>query len=148
MTERSFILDAGKRSLVLLFECIAALDEAKRWTVTIAPVKKERTDQQNRALWGCAYEHLRRQTGNDKQDLHDYFCGERWGWDIKSVMEMRRKVPKRTTTTDYDGARDVISTLELMDFYAFIQQRSAENGFEVPDPDPNWWRKENGRVAA
>lgn len=148
MNKQSFILEQGPRNFVRIVEFLSSLDLKKRWQVTIAPVKKERSDQQNRALWGCAYEHLRRQTGNDKQDLHDYFCGERWGWDVKQIMGMKRKAPKRSTTTGYNGERDVISTLELQDFYSFIQQRSAEHGFDVPDPDQNWWSKESDRVAA
>lgn len=49
--------------------------------------------------------------------------------------------PFRTTTRDDKGKRDVISTLEMADFYAFIQRKSAENGFDVPDPDPDWWQE-------
>jgi hypothetical protein len=148
VNERTFTLERGKRSLVLLFEFIASLSADKRWQVTVAPVKRERSDQQNRALWGCAYEHLRRQTGNDKQDQHDYFCGEYWGWDVSTVMGKKKQKPKRSTTYGFDGERDVITTLQLKDFYEFIQQRAAEQGFDVPDPDPNWWQKESDRVAA
>jgi len=27
---------------------------------------------------------------------------------------------------------------EALEFYAFIQERAAEYGYDVPDPDPMW----------
>lgn len=140
MKEQSFILRRGARNFTSLMAFLSTLDVTKDFQVTIGLVKKERSPQQNKALWGCAYETLRQATGNDKDALHDYFCGEYFGWDIKDVLGMKKKTPKRTTTTGYNGERDVISTIHLQDFYAFIQQRSAETvGVFVPDPDPMWW---------
>lgn len=147
MKEQTFILPRGVRNFTRLMAFLSALDVTKEVQVTIGPVKKERSCQQNKALWGCAYETLRKATGNDKEDLHEYFCGEYFGWDINDVMGQKRKKPKRTTTTDYDGHRDVISTIHLQDFYAFIQQRSAEQGIYVPDPDPMWWSHGQEKAA-
>jgi len=44
----------------------------------------------------------------------------------------------RTTTINADGKREEISVKEALDFYQFIQQRAAEYGFDVPDPDSAW----------
>lgn len=143
MREQTIIFRKGvARNFASLIGFLSAIPKTTEFQVTIGPVKKERSLQQNKALWGCAYEALRKATGNDKEDLHDYFCGEYFGWDIKEVMGSKKKEPKRTTTTGYDGERDVITTLQLSDFYAFIQQRAAENGYYVPDPDPTWWSRE------
>lgn len=140
MKEQSFILRRGPRNFTSLMAFLSVLDVTKEWAVTIGPVKKERSDLQNRALWGCAYKTLRDATGNDPEDLHTYFCGEYFGWTEYEVMGSKRKRPTRTTTKDADGKRDVISTMHLSDFYAFIQQRAAETvGVFVPDPDPTWW---------
>ena len=98
--------------------------------------KATRSSAQNRALWGVAYKALREQTGNEAPELHKYFCGEYFGWVVGEVFGMAKKDPRRTTTHDDDGRRDTISKAEFADFYAFIQQRAAENGFDVPDPDP------------
>lgn len=106
--------------------------------VRVRQVRRERSNLQARALWGCAYKALREQTGNDADDLHTYFCGEFFGWREYDLMGQRRKRPVRTTTTDEDGRRDVITTREMADFYEFIQRRSAEVGYDVPDPDPMW----------
>ena len=145
--DQSFILRRGACSFTALIAALTRLLQERDVQVVIGAVKKERSLQQNKALFGCAYEYLRKATGNDKEDLHDYFCGSYFGWDIKDVMGMKKKVPKRTTTTGYDGERDVITTLQLSDFYAFIQQRAAEEGFYVPDPDPEWWSHAQERAA-
>lgn len=144
MKDQSFILRRGKRSFASLIEFLSNLPQDKEFQVSISGVKKERSDLQNRALWGCAYKTLRDATGNDPDDLHTYFCGEYFGWTEYEVMGALRKRPRRTTTKDEDGKRDVISTIHLSDFYAFIQQRSAETvGVYVPDPDPMWWSYAN-----
>lgn len=148
MKEQTFILPRGVRNFTRLIAFLSAADVTKELQVTIGPVKKERSNQQNKALWGCAYEHIRKATGNDKDDLHEMFCGEYFGWEVREVMGRKKRFPKRTTTTGYDGKRDVISTKDLQDFYAFIQQRAAEYSVFVPDPDPMWFlREEEARAA-
>jgi len=149
MKEQTFILRRGKRNFTSLMAFLSALDVTKDFQVTIGLVKKERSDLQNRALWGCAYKTLRDATGNDPEDLHTYFCGEYFGWVEYEVMGATRKRPRRSTTKDENGKRDVISTIHLQDFYGFIQQRSAETvGVYVPDPDPMWFAHEEEARAA
>lgn len=140
MRDQSFLLRKGPRNFTSLVAFLSALPQDKEFQVTISDVKKERSNLQNRALWGCAYRTLSEATGNDPEDLHTYFCGEFFGWTEYEVMGATRKRPGRTTTKDQDGKRDVISTAQLSDFYAFVQQRAAEIGFYVPDPDPLWWQ--------
>lgn len=117
---------------------IEQLDTKKTFVVEIKRYQKPRSNVQNKALWGCAYRALREQTGNEPDDLHMFFCGEFFGWVTVDVMGLAKKRPRRTTTHDEDGKRALMSTLWFYDFYEFIQQRSAENGFDVPDPDPFW----------
>ena len=102
---------------------------------------RKRSDLQNRALWGVAYEALRQQTGNDKDDLHLFFCGDFFGWATYELMGEKRKRPRRTTTRDEEGKHDPIDVGLMADFYDHIQRRAAENGYDVPDPDPLWWEK-------
>lgn len=149
MKEQTFILRRGVRNFTSLMAFLSTLDVTKDFQVTIGLVKKERSDLQNRALWGCAYKTLRDATGNDAEDLHTYFCGEYFGWVEYDVLGATRKRPRRSTTKDENGKRDVISTRDLQDFYAFIQQRSAETvGVFVPDPDPMWFAREEDARAA
>lgn len=109
-----------------------ALPQDKAWQVTVCAFKKTRSNQQNRALWGVAYKVLSDATGNEPEDLHEYFLGEWGGWDTIKVLGQKRRVPIRRSSK--------LSTLEFSDFYAFIQRRSAETvGVYVPDPDPDYW---------
>lgn len=114
-------------------------------TVTIEEAKTERSDLQRRSLFGCAYKALMAQMGlsgeSEKNDLHEFLCGEFWGWREKNIMGQIHRYPIRTTTRGEDGKRDVISVREQLDFYAWIQRRAAENGYDVPDPEKEWFRK-------
>ena len=149
MRDQTFILRRGPRNFASLIGFLSALSKDKEFQITVGEAKKERSDLQNRALWGCAYKTLREATGNDPEDLHTYFCGEYFGWTEYEVMGQKRKRPFRSTTKDEHGNRNVITTLQLSDFYAFIQQRSAETvGVFIPDPDPMWWSKDERRRAA
>lgn len=109
--------------------------------VSVQEYVPERTAKQRNSLFGVAYKALMEQMGlrgeRDKQELHNLFCGDYWGW--RDVGMVRR--PVRTTTTDEHGRRDVISIRQQMAFYAFIQQRAAEYGYDVPDPEKEWFRK-------
>lgn len=133
----TFVIPAESRasSIERLSRFVGVCLPGKRLLVTVGLYRKRRSDQQNRALWGVAYKALREQTGNEPEDLHAYFCGEYWSWKEINVFGQRKRVPLRTTTIDADGRRNPVSTVEFNDFYAFIQQRSAENGFNVPDPN-------------
>ncbi len=126
-----------------LFAFIDKLPADKAWCIEIEPLKKERTLKQNKALFGLAYVELEQQSGNEKNDLHEYFCGEFFGWVDKSVMGRVKRVPYRTTTTDHNGRYDVVETKIFANFYDFIQRRSAENGYYVSDPDPMWRVKDS-----
>jgi len=134
--------DSRARIKANLFQFIDKLPKNKQYQVVIEPLVNERSLLQNKALFGVAYKELNEQSGNDKNDLHDFFCGEYFGWEEFHVMGMRKRKPVRTTTIDETGKRAPIDTKEFANFYAFIQQRSAQNGFYVSDPDPMWNRPE------
>ena len=143
MKEVVFTFRNGLRDFARLLACLCGIPADQDVVVTVGPFKKERSNLQNRALWGLAYKTLHEATGNDPEDLHTYFCGEYFGWTEYTVMDRKRKRPRRTTTKDEHGKHDVISTLDLSNFYAFIQRRAAETvGVYVPDPDPRWWERD------
>ena len=101
----------------------------KELRVEVSEYRKRRSKDQNAALWGIAYKTLSYSTGNDPDDLHTYFLGEWSGWETIDVMGQKRRVPIKRSST--------LSTVEFAEFYAFIQQRSAETvGVYIPDPDP------------
>lgn len=118
----------------------------RRLKITICEARQERSDPQNHALWGVAYppimEHMGLRGEREKEELHEFWCGAYFGWTVYEIMGQQKKRPRRTTTTDEQGHRQVMSTVEFMEFYAFIQQKSAEYGVDVPDPDPEWFLAE------
>lgn len=131
--------ETRERAAQSLMAAILRYLPGQRLEVRVRRMRRQRSDLQNRALWGCAYKALTEQTGNDPEDLHTYFCGRFFGWQEYDVMGLMRKRPVRTTTRDERGNRDVIDRGVMAEFYDFIQRESAMAGFDVPDPDPEWW---------
>jgi len=114
------------------------LPDGKAWQLTVEPYAKPRTDDQNAALWAVAYPPLMDFMGlrgdDARKQLHWFLCGEFFGW---VDLPMGRK-PRRTTTKDEHGKRSKVDTKTFADFYSFVQQKGAELGVFVPDPDPFW----------
>lgn len=136
MKEQTFILERSvTRNLTKLVGFLSSLPMDKAWKITIAEHRKTRSNEQNNALWGVAYVAIHEASGNDPEDMHEYFCGEYFGWVERPMFGQRKKRPRRTTTTDASGRRSVLTTIEFMDFYGFIQRRMAEFGIYVPDPN-------------
>lgn len=139
---QKFVLHAGDpERMRILANCAAFLGKltaAKSWTIEIKQSVKERTDPQNKALWGVAYPALQAATGQPANDWHEYMLGEWFGWVEYTLFGKRKLRPARTTTTGYDGEQNKLSTAEFAEYYEFIQARASENGVFVPDPDPLW----------
>ena len=102
--------------------------------------KVTKSDKQNAALWAVAYPPVMEGMGlrgeKERLYIHEYFCGEYFGWKKKTVMGKVKQIPKRTTTRNEEGKRDLLEMKYMADFYNFIQQRAADYGIYVPDPDP------------
>lgn len=124
MTDQIFILPAGKPALLAFLD---RLPMAKKWKVTVAAYRKTRSDQQNRYLWGIAYKALQDATGQPATDWHEYMLGEHFGWLEHELFGKKKLCPL--------GRSSKLSTGEFMDYVAFIQQRAAENGIYIPDPN-------------
>lgn len=120
---------------------IDRLPTTQSWQFAVTKYHKPRSDKQRKALFGAAYRPLMEYMGlrgeRDKEDLHAFFCGEYWGWH-----PVLKNKPVRTTTRNERGEREEINTVDALEFYAFIQQRAAEQGVMVPDPDPFWKERE------
>ena len=128
---RSFVLSENPSERVETVERIAHIMRTvlpgKKVQVTVGQYRKSRSNQQNRALWGIAYKALSEATGNDPDDLHEFFLCEYHGSEIIEVIGQKRKVPLNRSSK--------MSTSEFSDFYQFIQRRSAQAGYNVPDPN-------------
>lgn len=122
------------------------LDEM--WHLILQPFKHERTNQQNRYLRGVATKMLADHIGYEEHEMHTQLCGLHFGWKLEACMPTPnnpkgiRDVPMRTTTTDENGDRDVLNKRDFWDYVEFVQRFGAEHGVVIPDPDPNYFRRE------
>jgi hypothetical protein len=106
---------------------LSACLPGKALRVTVEEVKRKRSDEQNRALWGVAYAALAKETGNNPNDLHEFFLGEHFGWEVYEVLGQKKRRPAKRSSR--------LSKIEFAEFYSFIQQRAAECGYYVPSPN-------------
>lgn len=138
--KRGFVLLPDRRrdriiESLLVFLRRLAPDVAFR--VTIEREAKERTNPQNRYLFGVCYKALADATGHSRDDWHEYFCGEFFGWlERKKPGGRVEHVPRRTTTKDEDGEVSVLEVPEFSDFIEAVRAKAAEYCVFIPDADP------------
>ena len=129
---QSFYLPAtDQRSQIIqrvyrVLECLPM----KRWHVEITEAKPKRSEPQNRYLWGVVYPTILQAgklDGWSANDLHDYLLGEHFGWELVEGFGKKRQRPIRRSAK--------LNKQEFSDYVAFIQQRMAEHGIYVPDPN-------------
>lgn len=103
----------------------------KPWAVTMEEWKKPRTNQQNNFLWGVAYpavlegggEALR---GWTRDDLHEYFLGECFGWEMIEGFGRKRMRPLlRSSRMTKDQFREYLDWLSV---------KCADMGIVIPEP--------------
>jgi hypothetical protein len=119
-------------ALASLIRAIHKLPADKPWQVTIEKYKKRRSNSQNAYLWGVCYPNILEQGGEQlagwtKDDLHSYMLGEHFGWETLEGFGRKRMRPIRRSSK--------LSTMEFQDYVAFIQQKAAELGIVIPDPN-------------
>ena len=133
------------RAIELLANFVRNHLPGKELVVDVYEFAEERTGKQRRSLFGVAYKSLMDQMGlageREKDQLHEMMCGEYWGWTWSSTLGARARVPVRTTTRNELGERDVLSVRQQMAFYDWLQRRAAAYGYDIPDPEPEWFRK-------
>lgn len=133
------------RRIGRVIETLEALPLDHAWRLEIEELKSERSLQQNKYLFGCAYKLISEKTGLEKLDLHDDFLKRHFGTRLKRVPlslyhpDGFDEVPLRTTTTDEHGRRSVLGKIPFAEFVEFVQRFAAEQyDVFVPDPDPEY----------
>lgn len=128
---------------------LAALPASKSWRVEVSQYVKTRSNDQCRYLNGVVYATIGAALGFDRDDISEYLCGQFFGWKVKPLPGGRSdEVPVRTTTTDADGKRSVLSVEEFAEYVEFCQRFAAENGIFVPDPESDFHGSARGMRQA
>jgi hypothetical protein len=143
---KEFLLPIFNREIVIprIAACLAALKAGKAFRITIKEEADDRTVQQCRYLNGVPYKLLSEHTGYERDDISEYLCGSYWGWKqvrVPRTPSNPRGIedrPVRTTTTDENGQRDVLSTRDFWEYVEFCQRFGAKHGVYIPDPDPSY----------
>lgn len=118
---------AGVLSNVLTF--LPRLPESKSWEVIVKPLVKARTPTANAFMWSALYAPLVAVAGHTPKDWHEFMCGEYWGWKrVAKPGGRTEEVPKRTTTTNELGERDVLKGPAFADFLEYVANQAAQLG--------------------
>lgn len=142
------ILANGRANADRACAFLQQLPTDKAWEVLVRPCATKRSDAQNRYWWSVVVKTLAESVGYESEEVHSYLCGACFGWKDKRVPKTPRNpdgvesVPLRTTTRDEMGNHSVLSKTEFADLVAFAQRFGAQRGIFIPDPDPEWFMKE------
>ena len=103
----------------------------KAWAVTVEVWKKPRTHPQNNFLWGVAYPAILEGGGEalrgwTRDDLHDYFLGECFGWETLEGFGRKRMRPLKRSSA--------LTKQEFSDYLLFLEARCADMGIVIPEP--------------
>jgi hypothetical protein len=108
------------------------MDDA--WRVEIHRHKPTRSSEQNRYLWAI-YAYILTVGGEEmrgwtKEELHEFFLGEHFGWQEKRIFGRRKMVPARRSSR--------LAKMEFVDFVDSIASFMASQGVYVPTPNDDW----------
>jgi hypothetical protein len=135
---KTFVLSpnaARPKILAAALEYIKTLPDHRVWAVMIDAREKPRSNRQSRYLRGVAYPLIVAKLGHKPDDWHQFFCGEFFGWLRRELPGGRfENIPRRTTTTDEKGKRDVMSAAAFCDLVILVQATAAAAGVDIPDP--------------
>lgn len=117
-----FILKDDKAKKACM-DCIQKLEYG--WAVQVKEHVKKRTIAQNDLMW-LWLSVIARETGNDKDALHEIFKYRILGCDVVEALGYRREVTKSTK---------VLSTAEMSNYLDKIDALMLSIGITLPKPD-------------
>ena len=128
----TIILHAGRPDSSRAAAFLNSLPVDRAWMVVVEPHKAQRSQSQNRYLWGVVYPSFLAGGGEalqgwEAQDLHEFFLGEHFGWETLEGMGRKRVKPLKRSAK--------LTKQEFSDYVAFIQQKAAGMGVYIPDPE-------------
>lgn len=117
-----------ERAVQRVSDYLRAARPGKALVVTVAEQKRKRSDEQNRYWWGVVVATFcKALEGWSAEDVHTYLCGEHFGWErIEGLGKVRLRPIRRSSR---------LNKTEFAGLVAFAQQKGAEHGIYVPDPE-------------
>lgn len=130
------------RAIGRVVEALEDLPHGQTWRVEIEEHRRPRSHPQNAYYWGVVVKTISDSTGYESEEVHEYMCGQVFGWKDRRVPKTPRNpqgfesVPVRTTTTDANGRRAVLGTVEFGEFIEAVRRFAATKmQLNIPDPD-------------
>ncbi len=105
--------------------------KGKTLAVTVEEWKKPRTNQQNAFLWGVAYPAILEGGGEalrgwTRDDLHEYFLGECFGWEVLEGFGRKRMRPVMRSST--------MTKQQFSEYLDWLGAKCADMGIVIPEP--------------
>jgi len=110
---------------------VQGLSPDKTWAIEVTEWKKPRTNQQNAFLWGVAYPAILEGGGEalagwTRDDLHEYFLGECFGWEMLEGFGRKRMRPLKRSSA--------LTKQEFSEYLNFLEGRCMDMGISIPEP--------------
>jgi hypothetical protein len=110
---------------------VQGLSPDKTWAIEVTEWKKPRTNQQNAFLWGVAYPAILEGGGEalagwTRDDLHEYFLGECFGWEMLEGFGRKRMRPLKRSSA--------LTKQEFSEYLNFLEGRCMDMGITIPEP--------------
>ena len=78
------------------------LPGGKAFVIKVDEMKPRRTENQNSLLWALYADIVRlggeEMRGYEKDELHEFFLGNHFGWDVRKVFGKTKHTPKRRSS--------------------------------------------------
>jgi len=110
MTPKTYLLDSPQRAKFVA-ERIRGLDTKRPWELILRPYRRLRSLNQNRRYWKLL-QLASEQTGNDAEDLHEFFKGKYLEPVTVSIGGQARIVPMSTTRLKTDEFGEYVNRVE------------------------------------
>ena len=110
---------------------VQGLSSDKTWAIEVTEWKKPRTNQQNAFLWGVCYPAILEGGGEalagwTRDDLHEYFLGECFGWETLEGFGRKRLRPLKRSSA--------LTKQEFSEYLMFLEGRCMDMGITIPEP--------------
>lgn len=125
---KSFVTPVGTRSLLQFIE----ENQDKKLVFEVRPYKKPRSQGLNAFHWSQVITPIADFMGESPEEAHRELCGSYFGW-VENSLGGRK--PRRTTTRNEKGERDVLDWEVMNNFIHHCQRIAAELGVPLPEQE-------------